>query len=152
MATVKSVILSFANGTTADDRTAIVKYTFNFAAGDVGKAFRVSIKLWADDTGEGPVLSPLFVQPLYTFHFGNFLFFKNDYFVVTPSMAGDLSDTKQAIVATNLLNEDPGTTTVKLPNGKLITLPQRDEIYATVSLLPVGEEKVGRSTTQTLVL
>jgi hypothetical protein len=143
MASITSVTLDFKEAASGY-RKAVVVYYFDFTAEDVGKKFRVGISLWPEDpprAGDLPIYNP---YPLYQFRFG--LLVQRDYFEVKPTAPGTIKGTKEASVALGVLNEDPGTDEI-IPGTEL---PQPDQIFARVTLLPVGEELSKVSPTQTL--
>ena len=122
--------------TTQDKRDVTVAGSITFDAGDVGKTFRLEIKLFGEDQGSDQLATgdALGDDLLYVYTFPSLLLprpFKN----VTVTAAGTVNYAEKRAVATALLDEDAGK--VQIGEADIhspVFMPRSDEVYASVTL------------------
>lgn len=149
MPSISNVSLLLANGSTQNTRNVTVSGTLNFDAGEVGKSYRLEIKLFGEDksgdlTGPGDFIGD---DELYSFSWGFFPYNK-PYKQITVAAAGAQNFTETRTISNEKLDEDSGLTTVKSPAEGTPDLPgppRRDEVYARVSL--AGAPVIAKSPT-----
>jgi len=135
-------------GTTANKRNVTVAGSVTFDASDVGKTFRLEIKLFGDDFSGDKLPSGDSVSDdeLYTFSFpgvpippGNFVL-PRPYKAIAVASAGTVNYSELRKVDVGVLDEDPGVVQALDPPLPPTQLPRKDEVYArvTVSGVPVS--------------
>lgn len=151
MAAVSNVSLSITDGSTADSKSVTVSGTLTFDPSEIGKNYRLAIKLFGEDLDGDklPDTDPAGDDELYTFMFGNF--FKSLYKSITVAAAGSQSFTELRTISGEKLNEDSGNILVKpqIPSLPPFPLPRRDEVYAKVTLSVAPSSSTARSATVT---
>lgn len=135
MASVSKVTLSIG-AASPSGREVTVKGTLGFDASEVGKTFRLEIKILGEDkTGDKtPVDDPIGDDILYTYGWGS-IFLKRAFKEITVASAGAQSFTESRVISEELLDEDSGL--VKVAQADINTpvfMPRADEVYALVSL------------------
>lgn len=136
MATISNVSLAITNGAAVDMRNVTVSGTLNFDASEVGKSYRLAIKIMGEDKpGDNvPDTDPIGNDDLYTFTWGLFLG-KKPYKQFTVTTAGAMPFNEMQTLSATQLDEDSGK--VKIGQADINTpifLPRADEVYAFVSL------------------
>ena len=140
MATVSNVSLAITTGTDANSKSVTVAGTLNFQASDIGKQYRLAIKLFGKDAaGDNlPGTDSTGDDELYTFSFITFFALLYKPITVTVAGAQAFSETRQINKVT--LDEDSGNIIVPPPFPGIppLQIPRLDEIYAkaTLSLAP----------------
>uniref|UniRef100_UPI004055C8CE hypothetical protein n=1 Tax=Candidatus Electronema sp. TaxID=2698783 RepID=UPI004055C8CE len=151
MAAVSNVSLSITDGSTTETKTVAVSGTLTFEESDIGKNYRLAIKLFGEDLdGDNlPNTDPAGDDELYTFMFGSF--FKSLYKSITVAAAGSQSFTELRTISKEKLDEDSGNILVKPPVIGLppVKLPRTDEVYAKVTLSVAPYSSTARSATVT---
>ena len=138
MASLSNISLSLSSGSTANTRNVTVSGTQKFDANDVGKSYRLEIKIFGEDkSGDNlPSGDSVGDDDLYTFLWGSNIFNKKPYKQFTVTVAGTQTFTETRTISIDNLDEDSGT--VKGPSPDINTpglpLPRKDEVYAKVSL------------------
>lgn len=124
-------------GTTDNNkRDATVAGSITFDAGDVGKTFRLEIKLYGEDkSGDNlPSGDAVGDDLLYTYKFGS-SFFQLPYKTLTVGAAGSVNFSEKRSVAAGTLDEDPGQKVVGWADiNTPILMPRQDEVYASVTI------------------
>ncbi|HEX3140257.1 MAG TPA: hypothetical protein VHQ87_09390 [Rhizobacter sp.] len=143
MPTLTTPTLTLGN-TANNKRDVTVAGSISFDAGDVGKTYRLEIKVYGEDKS-GDVLGPgdaLGSDLLYTYAFpGPLIVMPYKNFKVTA--AGSVPYSEKRAIDTSKLDEDPGTEVVGWADiNTPIVLPRKDEVYAsvTVSAFPVTKK------------
>ncbi|HEY9748638.1 MAG TPA: hypothetical protein V6C63_08165 [Allocoleopsis sp.] len=147
MASISQVSLSISQGSAANTKNVTVSGTMSFDAGEVGKSYRLEIKLLGEDkSGDNlPFDDSAGEDELYTFLWGT-LFIKTPYKQFTVAAAGPQPFKETRVLSDETLDEDKGK--VKVGEADInspIFLPRKDEVYAKVSLSSTPVTK--RSTT-----
>ena len=122
--------------TTNNKRDVTVAGTITFAASDVGKTYRLGIKIFGEDKADDSLPSDDAVGDdlLYTYLFpgsGIFLSFKN----LTVAAAGTVNYSEKRAIDTGKLDEDAGL--VQVGQADIHTpvfMPRKDEVYASVTV------------------
>lgn len=145
MATVSKVI--FPAPETDPNKPSYVKvkvdYTVAWEPAELGKPHRIAVQLVGEDKA-GDEETPLpFQAPQVLYTFLNGLW---PYTVVTPT--GTYSNSVQASLPRDKLNEDPGFWVKQIDINTAIQVPYPDEVYARVTVSRVSD---GRSATLTLL-
>lgn len=134
MASISSVSLSISSG------NVTVSGTMQFDAGEVGKSFRLEIKLFGEDkTGDNlPTSDPVGDDEIYAFTWGSNIFNKKPYKQFTVPTAGTQPFTETRALSEEKRDEDSGN--VMLGTSPPVPMMRADEIYArvTVSGSPVS--------------
>ena len=134
MASVSNVSLSIGSGSSPTARSVKVTGTLNFDPSDVGKGFRLQIKLFGEDrpdddldAGDAPG-----DDELYTFRWPPPFPLLN-FTIVNAMSAGSQGFTEARSILSEALDEDPGDIGDQdMPRP--ILKPRVDEIYARVVL------------------
>ncbi len=137
--------------TAADKRAVTVAGTMTFDAGDVGKTYRLEIKLFGEDLSGDKLPSTDAVGDdviyTYTWNPGG-LFFPISHKTVVVAAAGNLAFTETRNVPVAALDEDPGKVVIGMADiNTPIFSPRADEVYARVTLS--GAPVTKRSSTVT---
>jgi hypothetical protein len=147
MASVSNVSLTLADGSTPGTRNVTVKGKLGFDAGEVGKVFRMEVKIFGEDK-PGDNLPPgdsVGDDDLYTFNWGS-LFHKKPFKQILVTTAGIHDFTETRAINAQTLDEDSGMVVVgKADINTPIYMPRQDEVYARVTL--AGAPVTARSTT-----
>ncbi|RFC35131.1 MAG: hypothetical protein DID90_2727554519 [Candidatus Nitrotoga sp. LAW] len=122
--------------TTNNKRDVTVAGNITFTASDVGRTYRLEIKIFGEDKGDDSLPSDDAVGDdlLYTYLFPGssiFLPFKS----ITVSAAGTISYSEKRAIDTGKLDEDKGM--VKVGEADINTpvfMPRKDEVYASVTV------------------
>jgi len=151
MASISNVSLSIENGSTANTKKVTVNGTLTFVAGNVGKSYRLVIKLRGEDkagdnlpdTDSGPD------DELFTYTWSNPV---RSYKVISVTSAGSQNFSHMRVISAGILDEDSGKVYIGSPAPHSPAfLPRDDEIYATVTLknppVPSAVEPTARSST-----
>ena len=122
--------------TTNDQRDVTVSGSITFNASDIGKTYRLEIKVYGDDPA-GDVLpsdDPVGNDLVYTYQWaGPFLL--KPYKSITVAAAGTINYSEKRSVTTSKLDEDKGTKIVGWAENDIpILMPRKDEVYASVTL------------------
>lgn len=136
--------------TVADKRSVTVSGTMTFDAGDVGKTYRLEIKLYGEDlSGDKlPAGDSVGDDVVYTFKWGPSPLLPVTYKTVVVAAAGNVAFNETRNVATTALDEDPGKVLIGMADiNTPIFMPRSDEVYARVTLS--GAPVTARSTTAT---
>ena len=136
MASVSNISLSISTQSAADARNVTVTGSMTFDAGEVGKSYRLEIKIFGEDkAGDNlPSGDSAGDDDLYTFAWGS-LFNKVPYKQFTVASAGVQTFTETRAISNEKLDEDSGK--VKVGEGDINTpvfMPRQDEVFARVSL------------------
>ncbi len=147
MASVSNIAMSIANGSSTSSRNVTVTGTMTFDTSEVGKSYRLEIKLLGEDkVGDKlPAGDPVGDDEIYTFSWGTLLN-KKAYKQFTVAAAGPQTFTETRAVSNGSLDEDSGQ--VKIGEADINTplfFPRQDEVYARVSLS--GTPSTARSST-----
>jgi len=125
MPTLSTPTLTLGN-TVSSKRDVTVAGTITFDAGDVGKSYRLEIKLFGEDKSGDDLI--------YTYKWTNpFLIFPKAYQTFSVSAAGNVSYSEKRAIATTVLDEDTGNVS-HMVGGVLLQTPRADEVYANVTL------------------
>ena len=132
MATIMNQVLKLGN-VSNNQRNVTVAGVMNFDAGDVGKTFKLEIKLFGEDK-PGDALAP--TDPagddlLYTFLWRSPLM-PVPFRYFTPRTAGNVPFEETRLVDCSKLDEDAGFVLPAPPPFR--PLPRKDEVYATIAL------------------
>ncbi|WOB06835.1 hypothetical protein [Piscinibacter gummiphilus] len=117
-------------------RDVTVAGSITFDAGDVGKTYRLEIKLFGEDkTGDVlPSGDALGDDQIYVYNFTGPLL-PRPYKVITVAAAGALNYSEKRAVNTSSLDEDPGNQLVgKADIHTPVFMPRKDEVYASVTI------------------
>jgi hypothetical protein len=140
MPTLSTPTLTLGN-TVNNKRNVTVAGSVSFDAGDVGKTYRLEIKLFGDDfTGDKlPSGDSVFDDELYTYSFAGASLLPRPYKVLAVAAAGTVNYSEVRTIDVGLLDEDGGVISINIdppPPG----IPRKDEVYArvTVSGAPVS--------------
>lgn len=117
-------------------RDATVAGSITFDAGDVGKTYRLEIKLYGEDkSGDNlPSGDAVGDDLLYTYKFAT-SFFQLPYKTLTVAAAGTVNFSEKRSISTASLDEDPGTVVVGWADiNTPILMPRQDEVYASVTI------------------
>ena len=119
-----------------------VDYTIDFEPAELGKPHQVAIQLLGEDLAGDDNPPKPFQQPrvLYTFPFGLW-----SHKTITPT--GTITESVEAVIAEDKLDEDPGFDMKQIDPGTVIPIPHADEVFARVRVSRVAED---RSPAQTL--
>jgi hypothetical protein len=122
--------------TVADKRSVTVSGSMTFDAGDVGKTYRLEIKLYGEDlSGDNlPSGDAVGNDMIYTYLW-NTPFLPASYKNVTVAAAGNVNFSETRNVAVDTLDEDPGKVIIGWadPNTPIYSI-RKDELYARVTL------------------
>lgn len=151
MATVSNVSLAITTGTDANSKSVTVAGTLNFQASDIGKQYRLEIKLFGKDT-EGdnlPSTDPAGDDELYTFRFGSF--FMLPYKTITAAAEGSQAFSEAKNISKAILDEDSGNILIPSPaiGTPPLKLPRVDEVYAKVTMSLAPSSSSAQSNTVT---
>ncbi|OHB41394.1 MAG: hypothetical protein A2Y11_03480 [Planctomycetes bacterium GWC2_39_26] len=136
MASVSNIFLLISNNSTANTRNVTVSGTMNFDMGEVGKSYRLEIKIFGEDRpGDNvPSNDPFGDDELYTFLWGRFLP-QIPYKRFTVTTAGPQTFTETRAISDDKLDEDSGKVQVGIADiNTPIFMPRADEVYAKVVL------------------
>jgi|SRR6266540_1745046 hypothetical protein len=136
MATVSNISLSIAKGSSANTSNVTVSGTMNFDASEVGKSYRLEVKIFGEDKAGDNLPSTDLIgdDQLYTFLWGG-LFLKLPFKQFVVSTAGDQSFTETRVLTSDKLDEDSGQAIIGWADIHTpILSPRKDEIYARVML------------------
>lgn len=135
MATISNVSLAITNGAAADTRNVTVSGTLNFDASEVGKSYRLAIKIMGEDkpSDNVPDTDPQGDDDLYTFTWGPWLG-KKPYKQFTVTASGAMPFNEVRTLNSTQLDEDSGKVKIGEVGGTPLFLPRGDEVYALVSL------------------
>lgn len=133
MATISNITLSTAAGTNADTSKVTVNGTMTFDSTEVGKSYRLEIKIFGEDKAGDNLPSGDAVgdDELYTFRWNLF----TPYRTVQVTEAGAKTFTETRTISSAALDEDAGK--VKVGDADINTpvfMPRADEFYARVVL------------------
>lgn len=124
-------------GATANNkRDVTVAGNITFDAGDVGKTYRLEIKVFGEDKAGDNLPSGDAVgdDVLYTYMFPGplvLLPFKN----LTVAAAGTVSYSEKRAIDTGALDEDPGKVVIGMADiNTPVFAPRNDEVYAKVTV------------------
>ena len=134
MASVSNISLSISNGSTANKQNVTVTGTMNFDPGEVGKSYRLEIKIFGEDKSgdQLPSTDSIGDDVLYTFSWGTLPFIK-PFKEYTVAAAGSQTFTWTRAISDEKLDEDKGTlNNDNWPPGT--QPPLQDEVYAKVML------------------
>ncbi|MFN0168372.1 MAG: hypothetical protein ACKV22_18250 [Bryobacteraceae bacterium] len=136
MASVSAVSLSISNGSTANNQNVTVSGTMQFDAGEVGKSYRLEIKIFGEDKpGDNlPSTDPVGDDELYAFLWGANIFNKKPYKQFTVAAAGPQTFKETRPIRNDKLDEDSGSVVPGNAPPGTPGLPRQDELYAQVSL------------------
>ena len=136
MASVTKVSLAIASGPTPTTKNVTASGSLLFDAADVGKSFRLEIKVFGEDkTGDKlPPTDGLGDNELYTFLWGVNVFNKKPYKVIAVAAAGPQPFTETRPVSVEKLDEDTGTFPPNNAPPGTPGPPLKDEGYARVTL------------------
>lgn len=129
MASLSNISLSTGAGNNADTSTVTVTGTMNFDASEVGKSYRLEIKIFGEDkAGDNlPAGDAVGDDELYTFRW-NVLF---PYRTIQVTAAGAKTFSETRTISSATLDEDSGK--VKIGDADINTpvfSPRGDEFYA----------------------
>jgi hypothetical protein len=122
--------------TVSNKRDVTVAGTITFDAGDVGKTYRLEIKLFGDDSASDnrPAADSAADDLIYTYQWTPpFLFLPRPFKAITVTAAGNVSYSEKRAVASAALDEDSGVVS-NMVGGVLIQMPRSDEVYAAVTI------------------
>lgn len=118
-------------------RDVTVAGSITFDAGDVGKSYRLEIKLFGEDkTGDQlPSGDAVGDDQIYVYSFTGPIL-PRPYKVITVAAAGTVNFSEKRAVNTSSLDEDPGNKIVgQAPDNQTpIFMPRKDEVYANVTI------------------
>jgi hypothetical protein len=147
MASVSDVSLQISPNSLANTQTVTVSGTLNFEEAEVGKSYRLEIKIFGEDKpGDNvPPNDPIGDNELYAFLWGHF-FRKIPYKPFMVNMAGKQNFTERRAISDETLDEDSGKVIVGWADiNTPVFMPRADEIYAKVVLSSLPS--TGRSNT-----
>ena len=129
MASLTNVSLSITSGATSSASNVNVTGTLGFDASEVGKTYRLEIKLFGEDKADDnrPSSDAVGDDELYTFRWGIF----NPYKTIVVTAAGTQTFSETRSISAEKLDEDSGT--VKVGQADINTpifMPRADELYA----------------------
>lgn len=147
MATLSTPTVTLGS-TSGDKRDVTVAGKMIFDASDIGRSYRLEIRLYgedlgsdslpADDSGADDLIST------YTWSGGGF--FLRPYKTITVAAAGTVNYTEKRAIDTAKLDEDAGKVKVGMADiNTPVFMPRADEVYAQVTLGTAPVSK--RSTT-----
>jgi hypothetical protein len=157
MAAVSNVSLSITDGSTPETKTVTVSGTLTFNADEIGRHYRLAIKLFGEDLdGDNlPDTDPAGDDDLYTFMFGGFIYRPSffplrPYTQFTPNKE-EYPFTYTRTISKEKLDEDSGSITIPSPamGTPPLKLPRTDEVYAKVTLSVAPSSSTARSATVT---
>lgn len=133
MASVSNISLSTAAGNNADTSKVTVTGTMNFDSTEVGKSYRLEIKIFGEDkAGDNlPAGDAVGDDELYTFRWNVLI----PYRTVQVAAAGANTFSEMRTISSSALDEDSGK--VKIGEADINTpifSPRGDEFYARVVL------------------
>jgi hypothetical protein len=138
MATISDVAIAVAGGQTSETSDVTVSGAMTFVSSDVGKKYRLEIKLHGDDspTDNRPLDDGVSDDDLYTYRFGPR---GAEYMLVSVTAAGSQTFSETRTLQNAILNEDSGKGPGPEP-GKNNPNPQAraDEVYARATLFGAG--------------
>ena len=146
MATISTPTLALGS-TVADKRNVTVGGSMTFDAADVGKSYRLEIKIYGEDvSGDNlPATDSLSDDLVYTYSWTSG-FFVTAYKSVTVAAAGTVNFSETRAISVDALDEDTGKVLVGMADiNTPIFLPRSDEVYARVTLS--GSPTTKRSST-----
>lgn len=117
-------------------RDVTVAGSITFDAGDVGKTYRLEIKLFGEDKSDDTLPSGDAVgdDQIYTYSFPGPLL-PRPYKSFTVAAAGTVNYSEKRAVAVGSLDEDPGQQIVGWADiNTPIFMPRKDEVYASVTI------------------
>lgn len=117
-------------------RDATVAGSITFDAGDVGKTYRLEIKLFGEDkSGDAlPSGDAIGDDQIYVYYFAGPLLAR-PYKVISVAAAGTVNYSEKRAVSVSSLDEDPGNQLVGWADiNTPIYLPRKDEVYASVTI------------------
>lgn len=128
MASISNVSLSLSSG------NVTVSGTMQFDSGEVGKSFRLAIKLFGEDkAGDNlPPSDSVGDDEIYAFVWGSNIFNQKPYKQFTIATAGPQPFTETRALSEENRDEDSGN--VMLGNSPPVPMMRADEIYASVTL------------------
>jgi hypothetical protein len=135
MASVTNATIALGN-VVSDKRDVTVAGTLAFDAGDVGKTYRLEIKVFGEDkSGDNlPSGDGASNDLLYTYSWPGVIFpvqFKN----ITVAGAGNVNFSEKRTLDSTKFDEDAGIAIVGWADKNTpITMPRKDEVYATATL------------------
>lgn len=134
MPTLSTPTLTLGN-TVNNKRNVTVAGSVSFDAGDVGKTYRLEIKLFGDDfSGDKlPSGDSVFDDELYTYSFGGVSYLPRPYKVLAVAAAGTVNYSEVRTIDVGLLDEDGGVIMTDF-DPPLPDIPRKDEVYARVSV------------------
>lgn len=135
MPTLSTPTLTLGN-TVNNKRDVTVAGNITFDAGDVGKTYRLEIKLFGDDSSSDnrPASDTVADDLIYTYKWTPpFLAFPRPFKTITVTSAGNVSYSEKRAVASASLDEDSGVVS-NMVGGVLIQMPRSDEVYAAVTI------------------
>ncbi|WP_140636497.1 hypothetical protein [Methylibium rhizosphaerae] len=139
MPTLSTPTLTLGN-TVNNKRNVTVAGSVSFDAGDVGKTYRLEIKLFGDDfSGDKlPSGDSVFDDELYTYSFAGVSPLPRPYKVLAVAAAGTVNYSEVRTIDVGLLDEDGGV--IMTNTDPPLPIPRKDEVYArvTVSGAPVS--------------
>ena len=140
MPTLSTPTLTLGN-TVSNKRDVTVAGNITFDAGDVGKTYRLEIKLYGDDDSNDALPSGDGVADdvIYTYNWSG-LFLPKAYKSITVAAAGNFNYSELRKVDVSKLDEDPGNVTHEV-GGVLVQMPRKDEVYASVTVTGVPVNK-----------
>lgn len=141
MPTLSTPTLTLGN-TVNNKRDVTVAGSVSFDAGDVGKTYRLEIKLFGDDFSGDKLPSGDTVadDEIYHYSFASpGLFLPRPFKVLAVAAAGTVNYSETRSLGVGLLDEDSGVVMLNT-DPPLPGLPRKDEVYArvTVSGAPVS--------------
>ncbi len=117
-------------------RDVTVAGSITFTAADVGKSFRLELKVYGEDKAGDNLAAGDAVGDdlLYTYAFPG-PFFPNLFKTITVASAGNLAYSEKRAISTATLDEDPGKVLIGMADiNTPIFAPRQDELYARVSI------------------
>jgi hypothetical protein len=135
MPTLSTPTLTLGN-TVNNKRNVTVAGSVSFDAGDVGKTYRLEIKLFGDDfSGDKlPSGDSVFDDELYTYSFaGASYYLPRPYKVLSVAAAGTVNYSEVRAIDVGLLDEDGGVVPTDT-DPPTPAFPRKDEVYARVSV------------------
>jgi hypothetical protein len=135
MPTLSTPTITLGN-TVSNKRDVTVAGNITFDAGDVGKTYRLEIKLFGEDmSGDNlPASDAAGDDLIYTYKWPNpLLILPKPYKTITVSAAGNVSYSEKRAIANTVLDEDSGNVS-NMVGGVLIQMPRSDEVYASVTI------------------
>lgn len=132
MASLSDVLLTITTNSNGNSSNVNVSGKIGFDAGEIGKSYRLEIKLFGEDKAGDKLPSSDAVgdDELYVFKW-NLLF---SYKTITVTNAGIQNFSYTRTLPSNVLDEDAGTVKIGEESNTPVFMPRGDEIYATVFL------------------